>query len=602
MAADSLAFAAAVCARGLADWPSCDDYFRDLSRVTGAGYFDKKTVSPRMALCAPEVSLHRRRVYWFLPLFLSLSAGLLWAGQGTSQCLRAPSGLVSEASPATTGTAAADSGSATLGSLSSLRLGRPVTVAGSGMHDVFLWLAAGISAPRIQRLVSNEGGQITCHIAPACVHALEKAGADAKLIHFLTNATGSPSKARDSNSQASRRSAPSCDCSSAAAQVAALVHAKKLSDAEDKLHALLQTDPENAALLYVLGTVLRREDRLDESFDAFSDSVRLNPSFAEAHGELAYYFYRSDDTDNALAEARTALSIDPANAEAYRFLGLAHYADGHYDAALNAYEKSLEREPDNADAYFDMGITHRDKGDMRRSAVAYHHALVIRPDFWEAHSNLGVVLRDEGKMDEAAAEFRAALRLRPDEASVRSNLGNTLCDKEDFDNAIVEFKELYRQSPEWEGGHNCLARAYMAKREYPAAIRELRAAIAQNPAGAAEYRVLGQALLLTGQDEEALTVLRKAVTLNPESAVGHRYLGTALVNNQDLEGAEKEFREAVRLMPSGENHYSLAACLMALNKYEEALGELEIASRLDPKQNLYRTRMQEAARMITTTK
>ena len=33
-----------------------------------------------------------------------------------------------------------------------------------------------------------------------------------------------------------------------------------------------------------------------------------------------------------------------------------------------------------------------------------------------------------------------------------------------------------------------------------------------------------------------------------------------------------------------------------------ALGELEIASRLDPKENLYRARMQEAARMITTTK
>jgi hypothetical protein len=41
---------------------------------------------------------------------------------------------------------------------------------------------------------------------------------------------------------------------------------------------------------------------------------------------------------------------------------------------------------------------------------------------------------------------------------------------------------------------------------------------------------------------------------------------------------------------------------MALTRYEEALGELETASRLDPKQNLYRARMQEAARMVTTSK
>ena len=39
---------------------------------------------------------------------------------------------------------------------------------------------------------------------------------------------------------------------------------------------------------------------------------------------------------------------------------------------------------------------------------------------------------------------------------------------------------------------------------------------------------------------------------------------------------------------------------MALNRYEEALGELEIASRMDPSQNLYRARMQELVRLITS--
>jgi tetratricopeptide (TPR) repeat protein len=97
-------------------------------------------------------------------------------------------------------------------------------------------------------------------------------------------------------------------------------------------------------------------------------------------------------------------------------------------------------------------------------------------------------------------------------------------------------------------------------------------------------------------------VLRKAVLLNPESGFAHHYLGTALVNTQQLAEAEKEFREALRLEPSAQNHYSLAACLMALNQYEEALGELEIASRMDPSQNLYRARMQEVVRLITTWK
>jgi tetratricopeptide (TPR) repeat protein len=75
-----------------------------------------------------------------------------------------------------------------------------------------------------------------------------------------------------------------------------------------------------------------------------------------------------------------------------------------------------------------------------------------------------------------------------------------------------------------------------------------------------------------------------------------------MVNTQQLVAAEKEFREALRLEANAENHYALAACLVALNRYDEALGELETASRLDPSQNLYRARMQEVVRLITSSK
>jgi tetratricopeptide (TPR) repeat protein len=477
----------------------------------------------------------------------------------------------------------------------------------SASDAIFLWLAGGISSARIQRLdqTPDEARNLPCRATTQCTRALQKAGADAGLIQSLVRRSTDPKSGSEPGPKVSRQRA-ACACSSPVAQVAALVHDKNFDAAEDKIRALLHNDADNALLHFVLGTILRRQDRFDDALDAFTESSRLMPGFPETHSQLSYLFYRTDDAEDALAEARTALSMDPANAEAYRYLGLALYAEGHYDAALHAFDEALAREPAgslaNADVYFDVGITHRDHGDPRRAAIAYRHALSLRPDFWEAHSNLGVVLHDQGKLDEAISEYRSAKRLKPDEASVRNNLGNTLCDKEDFDSAITEFKDLYRESPEWEGGHNCLARAYMSKRDYPSAIRELQAAIAANPAGAAEHRVLGQALLLSGRDQEAVDALRKAVVLNPESSLAHHYLGTAFVNTQQLAEAEKEFREALRLDPSAQNHYSLAACLMALNHYEEALGELEIASRMDPSQNLYRARMQEVVRLITTSK
>jgi tetratricopeptide (TPR) repeat protein len=478
-------------------------------------------------------------------------------------------------------------------------------VAATPCDSILWWLASGISSARIQRIVQSSPDlqAFSCSLSTQCGRTLQRTGADVGLIAGLSR----PKPKVGSNRQAN--AGVPCSNSHPAAQVATMVREKKFDSAEDKLRGLLKaadtTAPDNAypaMLHFVLGSVLRRQERFDEALDEFTESSRLAPGSPETHNQLSYLFYRTDDSDAALAEARTALSIDPANAEAYRYLGLALYAEGHYDAALHAFEESLKREPEgslaNADVYFDIGLTQRDKGDLRRAAIAYRHALSIHPDFWEAHTNLGVVLHDQGKLDESIAEYRAAKRLNPEEASVRNNLGNTLCDKEDFDGAIAEFKDLSRQSPGWEGGHNCLARAYMSKRDYPSAVKELRAAILANPTGAAEYRVLGQALLLEGKDQEAVDALLQAVSLNPESSLGHHYLGTAYINTQQLAAAEKEFREALRLEPSAQNHFSLAACLMALNHYEDALGELEIASRMDPSENLYRARMEEVVRLI----
>ncbi len=138
----------------------------------------------------------------------------------------------------------------------------------------------------------------------------------------------------------------------------------------------------------------------------------------------------------------------------------------------------------------------------------------------------------------------------------------------------------------------------MSKKNYRSAVRELQLVIHQKPTDAAQHRLLGQALLLDGEAEEALREFRLAVILDPDSDVAHHYLGTALFQDQKLQAAEKEFREALRLKASADNHYSLAACLMSMDRYQEALTELEIAARLEPERPLYRARREELMKLM----
>ena len=265
----------------------------------------------------------------------------------------------------------------------------------SASDTVFLWLAGGISSARIQRLAQTQSdGHNSCHVTAQYTRALQKAGADSGLIQSLGHQNDHQNLDRNSAHQRDLKTAPvdACASSSPTAQVAALSSRQELQRRRRKNSAYCfaidrrtRASTNNALLHFVLGTILRRQDRFDEALDEFTESSRLMPGFPETHSQLSYLFYRTDDADDALAEARTALSIDPANAEAYRYLGLALYADGHYDAALHAFDEALQREPAgspaNADVYFDMGITYRDQGDLRRAAIAYRHALSLRPDY-----------------------------------------------------------------------------------------------------------------------------------------------------------------------------------------------------------------------------
>src|SRR5260370_21748894 len=141
----------------------------------------------------------------------------------------------------------------------------------------------------------------------------------------------------------------------------------------------------------------------------------------------------------------------------------------------------------------------------------------------------------------------------------------------------------------------------MKKKDYGDAVSELQLAVRQNPTNSADHRALGEAMLMDDKLEEGVRELRLAVMLNPDLDAAHRALGTALFRQQHLQAAEKEFREALRLNASPDNHYALAACLMTLDRYEEALTELETAARLDPERKLSRARRHELLKLMKPT-
>ena len=176
--------------------------------------------------------------------------------------------------------------------------------------ELVAWLTAGVSGTRLARMVGERG--LATLPTNRELRQVESARAGKELMRVLS-----------SGNVQSAQIGPGIPAGLVRANAAA--RAQKFHDAETELRAVVAANPNNSALHFALGTMLRQQEQYDDAYDELVAALKLMPDLAENHSALSYLFYRLDDGPNAIAEARTALSIDPKNSEAYQFLGLSHY-------------------------------------------------------------------------------------------------------------------------------------------------------------------------------------------------------------------------------------------------------------------------------------
>ena len=156
--------------------------------------------------------------------------------------------------------------------------------------QLMAWLTAGVPSSRLVRIMQERG------IAPVPgkdqIHQFEAAGADSELVRALTSLHPAI------NSPETEFPAPLLKASLDA-------KAQRFHEAELDLRPALTADPKNAALHFVLGNMLIRQEQWDDAFDEITLAAQLMPDLPENHSSLAYIFYRLDDGPNAIAEART---------------------------------------------------------------------------------------------------------------------------------------------------------------------------------------------------------------------------------------------------------------------------------------------------------
>src|SRR5260370_23754601 len=181
---------------------------------------------------------------------------------------------------------------------------------------------------------------------------------------------------------------------------------KPYDEAAEQLTATLKGNFEKVEIGFVMGELLRQQERWTEAAAVYKEVLNEAPDFPEVHTKLSYVIHRLGDVEQALREAKMALARTPENAEAHWCLAIALSDLRKFDAALAEYSEALRIKPDYAQAHYSLGATLYEKGDKNGSVAEYRKALALTPAHVKARYGLADLLQASAGAAAAIRSFR----------------------------------------------------------------------------------------------------------------------------------------------------------------------------------------------------
>jgi tetratricopeptide (TPR) repeat protein len=170
------------------------------------------------------------------------------------------------------------------------------------------------------------------------------------------------------------------------------------------------------------GVELSRAGKYDESTEAFTRALALNPKCQDCYYNIGYAYSQKKEYDKAEENYKKALEVKPDYAEAYNGLANIYNAQRKFDDAAAASAKASEltaAQPGglqgaSADSLYNQGVILWNAGKIPEAKKQFEAAIAANPDHAESHFQLGMALVNEGNMAAAGAEFTTYLKLAPD--------------------------------------------------------------------------------------------------------------------------------------------------------------------------------------------
>lgn len=339
----------------------------------------------------------------------------------------------------------------------------------------------------------------------------------------------------------------------AVGRVLGLYRGGDLAGARAEAGKALSGDPDNAALLQLLGILCCRAGDLEAGAGHLRRSLSLRPADPATRLALANALVAL----GALEEADRVCAAEVRDPALWRLHGFVLQSlDRHSEAAL-CYARVVESQPGDWEIWNNLGNARRTAGDLAGAIEALERARDLRSDVPAIHYNLGTSLAADGRIEEGVEALKKAVQLSPDFPGARLELGRALRLVGRFAEALPALERAAGLAPDKAGIRLEIGRALAGLRRFEEAEQAYERALSIEPGLTDAFFEQGLMLERGNRLDRLPSLLERA---EAESVPGEAlaYLHALAL---DRAGRTKEALAAARAAPEGSEPARRAALI-----------------------------------------
>lgn len=145
--------------------------------------------------------------------------------------------------------------------------------------------------------------------------------------------------------------------------------------AERSIETVLSMDRDNAALVFLMGSLYMRAGRLAVAEHFLRRSLDMDPNLNEACNNLGFVCEQEGRRPESIEFFERALVMKPDSPEIINNVATAYVNNGTPDRAIELCNQALVLDPDSPDPQWNRGLAHLEKGDWVEGWAGYKTGL-----------------------------------------------------------------------------------------------------------------------------------------------------------------------------------------------------------------------------------